>query len=152
MKRIRRKSSRLIIRDFRIEDYDCVVELWTSAGLPYRPKGRDGRERIADELKKGTAIFLVAELDGKIVGCVLGTQDGRKGWLNRLAVRPEFQRRGIARMLVEEVEKRLSGMGIGISAALVENWNEKSMDVFERLGYTRHDDITYFSKRKSQDV
>lgn len=152
MKKACGKSSKLIVRDFRIEDYDDVVGLWKLAGLPYRPRGRDGRERVAHELKKGTAIFLVVELDGRIVGCVFGTHDGRKGWLNRLAVAPQFQRRGVARRLVAEVEKRLSEMGMDISACLVESWNERSMVVFEKLGYAKHDDITYFSKRKSQDV
>src|SRR5665647_1146101 len=88
------------IRDFQLQDYDDVVRLWMEAGLPFRPQGRDRLERVAAELLGGTAVFLLAEAEGKSVGVVLGTHDGRKAWINRLAVAPAFRRRGIARLLV----------------------------------------------------
>jgi pyridoxine/pyridoxamine 5'-phosphate oxidase len=53
---------------------------------------------------------------------------------------------------VSEVEKRLSERGIEIFAGQIEDWNETSMLLFERLGYTRHDDIIYFTKRKNPEV
>jgi len=95
---------------------------------------------------------LVAETNGKLVGSIFGTHDGRRGWINRLAVAPEFRRQGIARMLVAKVEKCLSELGIEIVASLIEAWNTKSMQAFERLGYKRHSDVFYFSKRKNSDV
>jgi hypothetical protein len=55
-------------------------------------------------------------------------------------------------MLVTGVEKRLSRLGIGLIACLIEDWNCESMRVFEKLGYTRHPDVVYLTKRKSQDV
>jgi len=35
---------------------------------------------------------------------------------------------------------------------MVEDWNPMSLEVFERLGYKRHPDIVYFSKRKNPEV
>jgi RimJ/RimL family protein N-acetyltransferase len=58
----------------------------------------------------------------------------------------------VARMLVQEVEQELIRLGIEIFACQIEDWNQASMTVFENLGYTRHDDITYFSKRLRPDV
>jgi ribosomal protein S18 acetylase RimI-like enzyme len=133
-------------------DYDTLITLWNDAQLPYKPKGRDRYDKIEYELKRGNAIFLVAEINGKLVGSILGTHDGRKGWLNRLAVAPEFRRQGIARMLVTEVERCFSELGIEIVACLIENWNTESIQVFERLGYKRHSDIVYFTKRRNADV
>ncbi len=43
-------------------------------------------------------------------------------------------------------------MGIEIIASSIEDWNTVSMKVFERLGYKRHPDIIYFTKRKNSDV
>jgi ribosomal protein S18 acetylase RimI-like enzyme len=142
----------ITIRELRPEDYDALVALWEAAGLPYKPKGRDSREAITHQLKLPTAIYLVAELDGTMVGSVLGTHDGRKGFINRLAVDPAYRGRGIARRLVAEVERRLENLGIEIVEALIEDWNEVSMKVFERLGYVKHPDILYYSKRKHPDV
>ena len=105
------------VREFSLEDYDGVVGLWTAAGLSFRPNGRDRRDRVAAELERGVAVFLVAESAGRLVGTVLGTHDGRKGWINRLAVAPDCRRRGIGRLLVEEVEARLEALGPEITAA-----------------------------------
>ncbi len=136
----------------RPEDYDDVIALWEAAGLPYKPRGRDSRSAIEQQLRWPTAIYLVAELEGRIVGSVLGTHDGRKGWINRVAVHPDHRRKGIARRLVEAVEKRCLELGIEIFAALIEDWNDVSMKVFARLGYTKHDDIFYYSKRLDPEV
>jgi len=142
----------MIIREFSIKDYDALITLWNDAQLPFKPKGRDKRDKIEYELKQGRDIFLIAEINGKIVGSVFGTHDGRKGWINRLAVAPEFQRQDIAKKLIAEVEDRFSELGIDIIACLVEDWNTKSLQVFEKLGYEKHSDIVYFSKRKDSNV
>jgi ribosomal protein S18 acetylase RimI-like enzyme len=145
-------DTEIAIRAMRPGDYDALIALWEAAGLPCKPKGRDSREAITHQLELSTAIYLVAELDGTMVGSVLGTHDGRKGFINRLAVDPAYRGRGIARRLVAEVERRLENLGIEIVEALIEDWNEVSMKVFERLGYVKHPDIFYYSKRKHPDV
>ncbi len=145
-------ANNILIRKFVTDDYDDVISLWSSAGLPCRPQGRDAKGKIEIEITKPTAVFLVAEYKGKIIGTSLGTQDGRKGWINRVAIIPELQGKGIARMLVEETEKRLYQKGIEIIACLIEEGNDVSMQTFNKLGYIKHEDIIYFSKRKSPDT
>ena len=140
------------IRDFRIEDYSSLIALWKSAGLPFKPNGRDSMEKIKEEVRKGISVFLVAEKDKKIIGSVIGTHDGRKGWINRVAVDPGYQRNSVAKSLVAEVEKKLDKIGINIFACLIEDWNDRSMQVFEKLGYKKHKDIIYFSKRKNDNI
>jgi ribosomal protein S18 acetylase RimI-like enzyme len=142
----------LKIRKLCGEDYDALTALWQKCGLPFKPRGRDSREKIARELTKETAIFLAAELDGQMVGSVLGTHDGRKGWINRLAVDPGFQHRGIAQRLLLEAENALYQLGIEIIACLIEDYNHTSMAFFQKAGYTRHNDIFYFTRRKHPDV
>lgn len=144
--------SKIGIRDFTLEDYDELISLWDNSELPYRPKGRDSRAKIAQELAFGCTIALVAEDAGKLVGSLWGTHDGRKGWLNRLAVLPEQRHQGIGRMLVQAVEKKLDEIGIDIIGILIEDWNTDSLQVFEKLGYKKHTDIFYYSKRKNPQV
>lgn len=145
-------SLHMEIRELRIEDYDNLIALWNKAKLLYKPEGRDTRANIERELKKPTAIFLVAEKNGELIGSIFGTHDGRKGWINRLTTAPEYRKKGIAAKLVKEVENRLFDMGIGIIACLIEDWNTESMEVFEKMGYKRHNDITYYTKRGFADV
>jgi len=140
------------IRDYRLEDYDPVLRLWTEAGLPFRARGRDRREKIAAELAAGTAVFLLAEVEGRLVGAVLGTHDGRKAWINRLAVAPAFRRRGIARMLVGELETRMAALGLDITAALIQSHNGVSLRFFRDIGYLHDKEIEYLSKRRSAET
>jgi ribosomal protein S18 acetylase RimI-like enzyme len=142
----------IVIRDFLAVDYESLISLWKRSQLPYRPMGRDSKDRIVREIDRTNAVFLIAEMDGEVIGSVFGTHEGRKGWINRLAVLPAYRMRGIAARLVAEVERRLTEQGIDIIACLIEEWNTVSMEVFEKLGYVRHRDIFYFSKRKNPDV
>jgi ribosomal protein S18 acetylase RimI-like enzyme len=149
-----RKPEGLMIRGFRIEDYDRVMEIWAEGGLPLKPKGRDSRENIARQVKMPNVLFLVAE-EGKgsrIIGTVLATHDGRKGWVNRLAVDATLRKKGIGARLVREAERRLEALGMDILACLIEDDNAVSVAVFEKLGYKKHPEIIYFAKRKYPGV
>ena len=139
------------IRGLKQEDYDALVEIWAVADLPSRLRGRDAKEHFQSEIDRETAIFLGAEVDGALVGVVLGTHDGRKGWINRLAVLPDHRERGIGRALVLETEKKLNGLGIKIVTCLIEGENDASANFFESLGYIGRPDITYYAKRQSPD-
>lgn len=144
--------SNVAIRSFQIEDFDDLMALWDETRLPYKPEGRDRRDKIEREIQKPNAIFLVAERDGELIGSVFATHDGRKGWINRLAVSPAFRRCGIAKRLVAEAESRLCGQGIEIVACLIENWNVDSARFFEKLGYWPFEGVTYYTKRKDSNV
>jgi ribosomal protein S18 acetylase RimI-like enzyme len=123
------------------------MELWSEGGLPLKPAGRDSRAALERQIAGPTVLFLVAEAEGRVVGTVMATHDGRKGWINRLAVDTARRRRGLGRRLVLEAETRLASLGLGIFACLIEEGNGASMQVFERLGYIRHPEIVYFAKR-----
>jgi ribosomal protein S18 acetylase RimI-like enzyme len=141
-------EDRIILREMQESDYEEVISLWKEAGLPFKPEGRDRRERIAQEIMSPYSIYLVALGGEKIIGSILGTHDGRKGWINRLAVLPGHRRRQVALQLVEEVERRLEEQQVHIVAALVEDENEQSLALFNKAGYTCHRDIVYLTKRK----
>lgn len=136
----------------RAGDYDQLIGLWEGAGLKHHPQGRDSRDRILEELGTPMAIFLVAEADGGIVGSLLGTTDGRKGWMNRLAVRPDWQRRGVALALLKEMERRFDERGILVVCALIQGDNTPSRTFFIKAGYEEDLSVVYYSKRKGREV
>lgn len=144
-------SDEITIRDMTIEDHEKVISFWEISGLHYRPTGRDARPRMERELISSTSFFLLAEREEEIVGTILATQDGRKGWLNRLAVRPDLRRMGIASLLIREAECRLDEMGIGMICALIENWNQSSRELFEREGYGLQENVLYYSKKEHSE-
>ncbi len=148
----KKPKSPVIVRKYTDSDYDAVTALWDACGLPYKPRGRDTRQKIGVEVTKETAAFLVAVIENRIIGSVLATHDGRKGWINRLAVAPEFQHQGIAQLLLHEAENTLYDLGMEIIACLIEDYNDPSMAFVSKAGYQHHPNIYYYSKRKYPDV
>ena len=140
------------IREFSLDEYNRITDLWRKAGLPFKPEGRDSRASLEKELKLGQGVIFLAVADSRIIGSVLATHDGRKGWINRLAVHPEFRRCSVASSLVKAAETWIEENGIEITACLIEGYNSGSMAFFSAAGYEKHEDVRYFSKRKHSSV
>jgi ribosomal protein S18 acetylase RimI-like enzyme len=141
-----------MIRKLTIDDYPDAVELWGKVGLEIRLNGRDNPNRVEKQLKSENVILLGKFGGGVLLGVVLVTHDGRKGWLNRLAVNPDYQRKGVAKELIISAEKLLfEEIGIEIYSALVSKENLTSNIFFESVGYEKWDEISYFSKRIRPD-
>jgi N-acetylglutamate synthase len=146
------ESQVIKVREMRPEDYDSIIAIWERAGLSYRGLGRDSRENIANELVGHNAVFLVAEVPEGLVGIVLCTHDGRKGWINRLAVIPSYQGRGVGHMLVQEAERRFEKMGLKVFSCLIMKENSRSQEFFTECGYSYQEDVLYFSKKIGRDA
>jgi len=129
-----------------------LVALWKEAGLGYRPNGRDGKLSIVIQMSIDPELFLGAFQDGRLIGSVIATFDGRRGWINRLATVPEERRKGVAKALIGRAEKLLRQRGAMIIGAHVERENTASLRFFESCGYNLRGDIVYVSKRDRPDV
>jgi len=142
------------VRVLGLQDYDRLLALWQQAGLhSLKPQGRDSRQAIARQLETGVQTILGLEVENRLVGAVVVTHDSRKGWINRLAVAPDFRRRGYGLRLVRAAEKVLRKQGIQIAAALVESDNPTSLALFQKAGYVEIDArIHYLTKRESDTV
>ncbi len=128
------------------EDIPAVHELWREARLPVRPEGRDSPGSVAAEIEDGRTFYVGAFEGGRLVGVALGTDEGRKGWVNRLAVAPDHRRRGVAAALVAFCEREFLKRGRGLVCALVEEDNDASLALFRREGYVPRRDILYLRK------
>ena len=139
-------QSTINVRTVTTGDYDELIALWKASGAGFRPRGRESREAFNEQIERFPKLSLVAEDGGRIVGVVLGSHDGRKGWINRLAVLPEYRRRGIAAILVPACDTAIRAQGIEIVAALVESDNPASSALFRKLGYSDAIAVQYFRK------
>ena len=140
------------IMPFSIDDFDEMIGVWVLASLSYKPLGRDTRDSIGAQMKEDPGMFLCARVEGKMIGVVIGSSDGRKGYINRLAVIPDHRGKGIAKALITAIEDHLNSQGLRIITVLIEDASPESMDLFRSSGYFLHEDIRYLSKRESGDV
>ncbi|MDR8247960.1 GNAT family acetyltransferase, partial [Acinetobacter baumannii] len=65
------------IRVFRQQDFEEVVTLWERCDL-LRP-WNDPEMDIERKLNHDVSLFLVAEVNGEVVGTVMGGYDGHRG-------------------------------------------------------------------------
>lgn len=131
------------IRKMKIEDYEQVYALWMSTpnmGLNDRD---DSKEGINKYLLRNPNTCFVAEKEGQIIGVILSGHDGRRGFINHLAVAEKKQRKGIGSLLLNAAMEALKAEGINKAALVVFKRNEKGNAFWEKQGFTQREDLTY---------
>ncbi len=130
------------IREFSLHDYQAAIRLWKAAdGMDVPP-----REEVERKLERDPELFLVAEDGSDLVGVVMGTYDGRRGWIFRLAVDPARRRGGVARALIDELERRYQAMGVKQLRLLTVSGNAPARRLWEHLGYRPFEDVVLYWK------
>ncbi len=127
------------IRDCRVDDVEQVLAIWETSGAGRTPTDnvRDVRRALAQPQLE----FLVAEVDGRVVGTIMAGFDGWRGAISRLAVEASYRRRGIGQALLAAVEERFDRNGVSVVGALVEKdhpwamafWDSTDFGLDERL-------------------
>lgn len=140
------------IRNLHADDYDDIIRIWTECGLHVKPKGRDSRTHLLSEMEKTPDFLIGACIDNKLIGVVVGSYDGRRGCVNRLAVVREYRKHGVAQELINTCEERLKSAGALVIYALIEVENIPSQKLFKKMKYRHHDGLMFFSKRESDEV
>jgi ribosomal protein S18 acetylase RimI-like enzyme len=135
------------IRTFQPADAQEVIELWRRCGLT-RP-WNDPHADIERKLRVQPELFLVAELDGDVVGSAMG-YDGHRGWIYYFGVEPGLRRNGIGAALMAEVERRVAALGCPKINLQVRTGNVEAVEFYRALGFAP-DDVSSMGKRLVQD-
>ncbi|MEA1979521.1 MAG: GNAT family N-acetyltransferase [candidate division Zixibacteria bacterium] len=141
------------IRTLTALDYEKIINLWAEAGLPYKPQGRDSKEMLTKEMLLPQTVFLgIDDGSDKMIAMGIANFDGRRGWINRVAVDPDWRGQNLAGQIIDACEKFLYKQGAVVICALIEDINYPSISTFQKNGYTCEQTIKYFTKRNSQDA
>ena len=128
-----RPSPRIRLRRYRPGDHPQVVALWRRAGIEISPS--DQASEIERTRQRDPGLFVLAVQGQEIVGAVLGRFDGRRGWINHLAVDPHLQGRGVGARLLREVVRRLQRLGCPKVNLHVLPSNRRVVRFYERVGF-----------------
>jgi ribosomal protein S18 acetylase RimI-like enzyme len=152
MKNGNERSNTMHIRQMTITDYDEIYALFLSCkgmGLNDLDDSREGIERF---LKRNPDTCFVAENMGRIVGCIMVGNDGRRGYIYHTAVHPDCRKQGIGAALVEAGMTALKANGIHKAALVVFDRNETGNAFWERLGFTTREDLVYRNRTITEMV
>jgi ribosomal protein S18 acetylase RimI-like enzyme len=130
----------MTIRPATARDVPVVLALWDRARslVAVTPDSPEAIERL---LERDAGALLVAEEAGELVGSLIAAWDGWRGNLYRLAVAPEWRRRGIGRALVAAGEARLHALGARRVTALVGRGDEHARGFWEAVGYPYDENV-----------
>lgn len=138
----------VLIRPFREADRAAVIDLWVRCHLvvPWNDPDLD----ISRKLRVRPEWFLVGDSVGRVIATLMVGYEGHRGWLNYLAVDPDFRRQGIGRLLVLRAEAILREAGCPKICLQVRTANDAALEFYRALDFSR-DDVIGLGKRLVDD-
>ena len=112
-----------------------IVALWREV-FAYDTPHSDPALSIERKVAHDPDLFLVAAVEGAVIGTVMGGYDGHRGWIYSLAVAEGERHRGTGTALILEVERKLKALGCLKVNLQVLPSNRGVIDFYEKLGFS----------------
>lgn len=131
----------------KIADYSELFEFWNSIdGLVVHNDFSESDEGFSLFLARNPDLSLVAKYENKIIGAILCSHDGRRGFLNHLAVSINFQGKGIGKELVSRCISALKAQKIHKTMVPILKSNIQAQQFWHKIGFSQEDIIDMHSK------
>jgi len=139
-------SSSPVIRTIVPSDLDRVVEIDIKVLEKPRPEYWEMKLELVE--KRSQISALVAELDGKVIGFIIGGASRWEygvpeniGWIDTIGVDPDYQRKGIAKILFTEMTNNLKKVGVNTIYTFVTRRDWILLKFFNSMGFQKGDMI-----------
>lgn len=121
-----------------------MIDLWHRCNLvvPWN----DPRHDIWLKMQVQPELFVVGLVDAQVIASVMAGYDGHRGWLNYVAVSPDYQQQGIGRQMVDHATEALRALGCPKINLQVRASNAGVIAFYQRLGFAL-DDVVSLGKR-----
>ncbi len=135
-------------REMASQDYPSVMALWSQTEA-MRLRDADSAHNIERYLARNPGLSFVAFEQDTLVGAVLVGSDGRRGYLQHLAVAETHRGQRIGQSLVELATRALARQGIAKTHLFVFDHNVRAQAFYQRLGWVERDDVKMYSFNSS---
>src|ERR1035437_8542393 len=124
----------LIIRDYQQEDFNQIAELWLLTGLG-NPERGDNAETIKRTLEyRGKLLVMVSNPARQIIGTSWMTCDGLRILLHHFGILPDFQGKGLSKILLKESMLFVKKTGMQVKLE-VHSSNIKAINLYNKFGF-----------------
>lgn len=138
----------LDIRSFAEGDSASVIALWQACGLT-RP-WNDPQKDIERKLTTQPDLFFIGLVDGVLIATAMFGYDGHRGWVNYLAVSPDYQGLGYGKNMMQAGERALIRLGCPKLNLQIRADNLSATRFYRASGYVQ-DEVVSFGKRLIDD-
>ena len=122
----------ILIRNFEEKDAKALEVILKLNGQFDYPE-IENRESMIRVANCEAAIFLVAELDKSLCGCLKAIYDGSRALIHLVSVHPDYQSKGIATKLVDTAINKLSDLGAPYVSVTV---SDESQGYWKKFGFS----------------
>ena len=129
------------IRKYIETDKEGVVALWEGV-FGYDAPHNEASLSVEKKISRDPDLFLVAVVNGRVIGTVMGGYDGHRGWIYSLAVDNQWVHQGFGTALMREIEERLQSLGCLKVNLQVISSNSDVVKFYEKRGYLVEDRIS----------
>ncbi len=131
-------------RLFEESDYDDVHSLWIRSGLKLSLS--DNREELLKFAEFNKDSFFLLIHDGDIIGVVFAAYDGRRGYINHLAVDPKFQGHGFGKLLMDKSMEFYNSIDCVKVHLMIEKDNSQVIKFYNNRDWHIRDDLILMTK------
>ncbi len=142
----------ILIREARPEDVQTLLEFqqgvvtWERQYDPTIAKDPVSYYDIKKLMSNGQAILLIAEVDGRPIGCGIGMEKEARHYLDHktyaylglMYVDPEFRGKGVNAKIIEKLKDWAQVKGLKEIRLTVYENNLSAIRAYEKMGFKKH--------------
>lgn len=137
----------IIIRKLRNDDIEALSRIEAASfSMPWSPGD------FADLLSRPYCTYLVAEVDGEVVGSCGMTNICNEGNIDNVVVAESFRGQGIAQKLMGELIALGKSMGVEAYTLEVRVSNTAAIHVYEKMGFVSEGIRPRFYEKPTEDA
>lgn len=154
-------KDRVLLRDFRKSDLNDLLDLFPRCfakefevtgfdpdhmrSMVNRAFGRTGRLFLGllRLFGREPMRFLVAEVDGKVVGTTIVNSRGKVGYISSVMVHPDCRRQGLATRLLKDATAHIQRKRMRRAVLHVDSTNTPAIDLYAKLGFRSFEHIAH---------
>jgi ribosomal protein S18 acetylase RimI-like enzyme len=141
----------LKIRDYSAGDFPEINQLWKDTGMGGSVRG-DNEETIERTIKAGGKLFVLENtVSHEIIGTSWLTHDQRRIYIHHFGIKPAFQGKGYAHLLMRASMDFAQSAGLQIKLEVHKD-NFKAIQLYKKWGFNYLGDYVVYIIRDYKSV
>ena len=137
------------IRSFRQEDEAPLIKLWERCELVVA--WNDPSKDISRKVQLDPEGLLLCLHDNSLIASVMAGYEGHRGWINYLAVDPEYRRKGLGKTMMKAAETYLEQFECPKINLQIWAQNYQVIEFYKSIGFLQ-EDVINMGKRLIPDL